>query len=151
LRSHDGIKFKENEDDKPVVYNHFQVNSFIIEEATYSYVKRNESDNEPQILKEVLKGSIDLYVIDVQGGEYITTFGDSNLPVIMKTQSTSTYYMVINNRLIKIGRKLRNRHLKKLKNCPSLISQIDQGEILKRNVVTAIDFYNSNCGKVIEN
>ena len=69
----------------------------------------------------------------------------------MKTQSTSTYYTVLNNKLIKIGRKLRNRHLKMLKNCPSLISQIDQGEILNRNVVTAIDFYNSNCGKVIEN
>lgn len=151
VRSHDGIKFKENEDDKPIVYNHFQVNSFIIDGATYSYVKRNENDNGPQILKEVLKGTINLYVTDIQGGEYFTAFGNSELPIMMTAPSSSNYYMVINNKLIKIGRKLRNRHLKMLKDCPSLIAQINQEEILKRNVVTAIDFYNSNCGKIIEN
>lgn len=151
VRSHDGIKFKENENDKPVVYNHLQVASFIIDDATYSYVRRNKNDYEPKIYKEVLKGAIDLYVIDVQGGEYVTTFGNSNLPVIMTTKSTSTYYMVMNDKLVKIGRKLRNRHLKMLQNCTSLISKIDEEEILKTNVVTAIDFYNINCGKVIEN
>lgn len=150
VRVNDGIKFKETDDDKPVVYNHLQVTSFTIDEATYSYVKRNEKDNEPQILKEVLKGAIDLYVIDVQGGEYFTTFGDSNLPVVMTAPSSSTYYMVLDEKLIKIGRKLRNKHIKMFKDCPSLISKIEEKEILKRNIVTAIDFYNINCGKLIE-
>jgi hypothetical protein len=32
-RSHDGLKFKENEDDKPIIYSHLQVIGFDIAET----------------------------------------------------------------------------------------------------------------------
>jgi hypothetical protein len=37
-RSHDGIKFKENKNHRPMIYTHIQVVGFDIEETKYRYV-----------------------------------------------------------------------------------------------------------------
>jgi hypothetical protein len=149
IRSHDGLKFKENEDDKPIIYSHLQVIGFDIDETKYRYVKRNSIDVEPVILKEMIHGTIVLYEKEIQGGETSMGFGpDSNLlPVTVDRKSSIVYYMFVNEKLIKIGRKIKNRHLKILKDCPELVSKIKNKEIHKTNVITAIDYYNEHCGK----
>jgi hypothetical protein len=148
-RSHDGIKFKENEEDKPIIYSHLQVIGFDIAETKYRYVKRNASDVEPVILKEMIHGTIVLYEKEFQGGETLMEFGPgTNLPpVIVHLESSITYYMLKDEKLIKIGKKIKNRHLKMLKDCPDLISKIKKEEIHRENVITSIEYYNEHCGK----
>jgi hypothetical protein len=150
VRSHDGINFKEKEGDKPVVYNHLQVLGFNVGEAKYRYVKRNTADNEPRILREMIYGTIILYAIETQGGEGYMTFGPGgNLPPVLVSRKPSiSYYMLKNEKLIKIGKKIRNRHLKKLKDCPVLVAKIKNEEIHRTNIITAIEFYNQNCGTI---
>jgi hypothetical protein len=97
-KSHDGLKFKENEDDKPVIYSHLQVIGFDIEETKYRYVKHNASDVEPIIIKEMISGTIVLYEKEFRGEETPTRFGpDSNLlPVTVDNKSSIIYYMSVN-------------------------------------------------------
>ena len=89
-KSHNGLKFKENEDDKPVIYSHLQVISFDLDETKYRYVKHNASDMEPIIIKEMISGTIVLYKKEFRGGETPMRFGpDSNLlPVTVDRKSS---------------------------------------------------------------
>jgi hypothetical protein len=89
-KSHDGLKFKENEDDKPAIYSHLQVISFELDETKYRYVKHNASDLEPIIIKEMISGTIVLYEKEFRGEETPTRFGpDSNLlPVTVDRKSS---------------------------------------------------------------
>ncbi len=89
-------------------------------------MKRNASDVEPIILKEMIPGTIVLYEKEFQGGETPMRLGpDRNLlPVTVDRKSSIIYYMFVNEKLIKIGRKIKNRHLKMLKDCPDLVLKI---------------------------
>lgn len=56
--------------------------------------------------------------------------------------------MLKSEKLIKIGKNIRNRHLKKLKDCLVLVAKIKSEEIHRTNIITAIDCYNENCGNI---
>ena len=146
VRAHDGLKFKENEEDKPIVYNHRQVIGFNIGEKEYRYIQHNPSDTEPRILLKIILGKVSLYAEEFQGGQSSMSVGPGSIPVQVYREPSTEYYMYKNQRLIKIGKKLKKRHLKKLKDCPELIKKIKNNEIHKTNIITAIEFYNENCG-----
>lgn len=147
IRSYEGVKFKETEDGEVVVYNQNQIIGFDIDGVKYRYVITNNNDI-PPILREVIKGKASLYATDMSAGSSSMSFGSgSNLaPLQFQHESRTVYHLLIDNRLYDVGTKLKKRHLKKLNDCPELISQIEKGLQSPKNVVMTIEFYNEQCG-----
>ncbi|MBF4984581.1 hypothetical protein FNJ87_09665 [Nonlabens mediterrranea] len=146
-RANDSVKFKENEEDETVVYDHKHIIGFDIDGLKYRYVRTNRTDP-PSLYIEIENGKIVLYGLYMQGGTSSIGFGPgSNLqPVYVDRESYTLYFMVIDDRFVRIGTKLKKRHLKMLKDCPELVSKLENGNMKKKRIPEAIEFYNNNCG-----
>ncbi|WP_397299044.1 hypothetical protein [Nonlabens ulvanivorans] len=146
-RANESVKFKENDEDQTVVYDHKHIIGFDIDGLKYRYVRTNRTDP-PSLYLEIESGKIVLYGLYMQGGTSSIGFGPgTNLqPVYVDQEPYTIYFMVINDRFVRIGTKLKKRHLKMLKDCPELVSKLENGKMKKKRIPEAIEFYNDNCG-----
>lgn len=143
VRTNEGVKFKETEEDQPVVYTHKHIIGYDVDELKYRYVRSN-GYGDPSLFIEMEKGKIILYGTYWQGGGSMG-FGPGISSVQVDGPSYYTYHMLIDGRFIRIGTKLKKRHRKMFKDCPELVKRLENGQISDKSIPEAIEFYNENC------
>ncbi|WP_438961369.1 hypothetical protein [Nonlabens sp.] len=144
VRANEGVKFKETEEDQPVVYTHKHIVGYDVDGLKYRYVRSN-GYGDPSLFIEMEKGKIILYGTYWQGGSTMS-FGPGTQSRHVDGEPYYTYHMLINGNFIRIGTKLKKRHRKMFKDCPALVKRLENGRISSKSIPQAIEFYNENCG-----
>ncbi len=141
IKSFGGIKFKSDKNSEAVYYDYNQINGFDVKGKRYKYVKYNDNLT-PRLFNERIKGKIMLYSNEVYNpGHMVPNSGG-----ISFGGGTSTIYFIkVKNKLIRIGSKIKKKHIKIFNNCPSLIQKIEKKELKKIHVYKIIAYYNNNC------
>jgi len=139
------IKYKANKDAKYTTYSSRDIIGFGNDDVIkYRYIS-NKTGQARKLYREEIKGNISLYSITLQGGGGFA-FGPpsiSNLGYYSPT--TTTYYLLIKGELIKIGAKLKNKHLNLFKNCPRLVTKIKKREFKRRELYEIVNYHKHSC------
>ena len=142
IKSFGGIKFKATKDSKSTFYDYNKISGFDTDGKKYRYIK-NQDGFPPKLFKEVIKGKISLYSKEVYNPGVPNGFGGVGMN--MGGTSATIYYILIEDKLIRVGTRIKKKHLEILKNCPSLIENIKNKVFKKRDVFKIINYYNNNC------
>ncbi|WP_053976662.1 hypothetical protein [Mangrovimonas xylaniphaga] len=146
IKTEGGIKFKVNEDAEVVEYDYHSIDGFDTEGKHYKYILVQDKEA-PKLLHETLKGSITLYCDEM----YNQNFNFPNAATVMASMSTkgnndaSYYYIKVNDDIIRIGMRIKKKHLKIFSSCTSLMDKIESKELKRRNVEGIIAYYNEHC------
>ncbi|OUS00867.1 hypothetical protein A9Q86_08935 [Flavobacteriales bacterium 33_180_T64] len=57
----------------------------------------------------------------------------------------TVYFIKVNDELIRIGLRLKNKHLKYFEKCPILLDKIKNNEFKRNEVKQIVSFYNKSC------
>lgn len=146
IKTEGGIKFKIDQDAEVAEYDYHSIDGFDTEGKHYKYVLIHD-DKAPRLLYEKLKGSITLYCDE----RYNQNNNFPNAATVMASMSTggdndSHYYFIqVNDNTIRIGTRIKKKHLKIFSSCPSLMKKIEDKELERRNVQGIIAYYNEHC------
>ena len=147
LRRFSGIKFKLKEDSKPTTYNHTQITGFDIlgRKSRYLYLKNK---SKPKLFDLKMTGKMSLYSIEVTHGDLLipnrATEGNEFSHLPGSGISSTKYYVQLNGEIIKIGTKIKKKHLPIFEDCPDLLEKIKTKKIDRDNFKTIVYRYN-NC------
>ncbi len=144
IRSFGGIKFKPKKDSKATFYDYNLINGFDTESEKYRYIK-HKSGFPPKLLKENIKGKIYLYSNEVYNPGHTVPNGFAGGGMSFGGGTSIIYFIQVNNKLIRIGARIKKKHLKVFNDCTRLIRKIENREFKKREVYKIIEFYNKNC------
>lgn len=141
-----GIKFKPSNDAKSTLYNFETITGFDTKDEKYRYIKSQEGYN-PILLKEKIKGKISLYSNEIYnpGHTIPTGFAGGGAPMSFGGGTSTIFYILVENKLHRVGIKLNKKHLEILKDCESLTEKIATKYYKKRNVYDIIYYYNNSC------
>lgn len=145
IRTFGGIKFKPNKESEAVNYDYNKIEGFDIDGEKYLYEKY-VSDISPRLLKERITGKITLYSTDIYSHGNIIPQGFAGSGMSFGGGTATIFYIKTDNELIRIGAKIKKKHLEFFSSCPSLIEKIKERELKKREVFEIITYFN-NCGQ----
>lgn len=148
IKSLGGIKFKPTKDSKSKFYDYKKITGFDIEGEKYRYIKY-QAGFAPKLLKEKIKGEISLYSDEFYnpgnaiptgfaGGGTGMTFGGGG-------GYTKIYFILVKGNLLRVGTRLKKKHLKIFEKCKSLTEKIKKKDFKKRDVYEIINYYNNSC------
>lgn len=137
-----GIKFKTEKDSKSTFYDYNKIIGFDTDGNKYRYVK-NQDGFPPKLYKENIKGKISLYSKEVSNPGVPNGFGGGGMT--FGGGSATIYYILVKDKLIRVGTRIKKKHLKILKNCTTLIEKIKRKDLKKRDVFDIINYYNNSC------
>ena len=154
------VKFRDGDDKKTFDYKNLKRCTINEYGDIESYVYKIISGKEPRLMKVILEddGEINLYAIEFKNSNN-NTGGLSPMGVSsgVSVDVTEYYVNVRDNdyEVIKIGNNhpvFGKRHFKKtvndfFKDCPELITQVENGEFKRNDMIQIIQFYNKNCGE----
>ncbi|WP_298489015.1 hypothetical protein [uncultured Maribacter sp.] len=139
-----GIKFKSNRDDKPTAYDYNHITGFHTKGENYIYIKTS-IDFPPRIVKEHITGKITLYSTEIYNPGHTIPAGYAGGGMTMGGGSATIYFLMVENKITRLGPKLKKKHFLFFKSCPILIDKINSKEIHRREVYDIVDFYNKKC------
>ncbi len=131
VKSFGGIKFKPSENAVAIDYDYNQINGCDVNGWQYRYEKKSSADV-PKLFKLILEGEISLYKDEISNSD---STGSNGLR--LQPYNTPVYFIKVEKELIRVGSKLKSRHLEIFDTCPLLIQKIKQYDI--------VEFYNENC------
>src|SRR5690606_31960858 len=146
IKTFGGIKFKTTQDSESTDYDYKQITGFDTDGEKYRYIN-NQEGFPPILLKEKIKGEISLYSNEVYnpGHSIPNGFAGGGTGMTFGGGSATIYHILVKNKLIRVGTKIKNKHLEILKNCTSLIEKIENKDLKKRDVYEIINYYNNSC------
>lgn len=146
IKSFGGIKFKTAQDSESTFYDYKQITGFDTDGEKYRYIN-NQEGFPPILLKEKIKGKISLYSNEVYnpGHTIPNGFAGGGTGMTFGGGSATIYHILVKDKLIRVGTKIKNKHLEILKNCTSLIEKIENKDLKKRDVYEIINYYNNSC------
>lgn len=140
-----GVKFKSTEDADPIDYNHKQIIGFNRYGKKYRYVKIQD-ESLPKLLRESLQGKVSLYFNQVKIVGSTSPPGSISGPGVLYDGGVKTiYFILINDKLIRVGTKMKKKHLDLLKNCTGLMEKMKNKDYRKNDVYKIIRYYNNQC------
>lgn len=146
VKMFEGIKFKIKEDTEVVDYTSKQIKGYDVKGWQFRYVESNSSDK-PKFLKLILEGEISLYNSEVYSSGLPNSNGSSQGGITfgIGPGTSKIYFIKVNDELIKLGTKLKKKHLTIFENCPTLIEKIKNKEFKKWDFYDIIEYYNEDC------
>ena len=146
IRTFGGIKFKKTQDSESTNYDYKQITGYNTGGEKYRYIN-NEEGFPPILLKEKLKGKISLYSNEVYhpGHTIPNGFAGGGTGITFGGGSATIYHILVKDKLIRVGTKIKKKHLEILKDCTSLIEKIENKDLKKRDVYAIINYYNNSC------
>lgn len=145
IKGFGGIKYKTTKDADPITYDYNSVTGFEVDGDTYRYIKHQEGFA-ARLLKENLTGKIYLYSNEVYNPGHSIPNGFGGAGGMMFGGGSSTiYFLLIKDKITRVGAKLKKKHLELFKDCPSLIKKIENKDLKRRNVYDIVKYYNTNC------
>jgi hypothetical protein len=133
-----GIKFKDSPDSKPVKLNYVKISGFDTKYEKYRYKKEKKSS--PKLVEIILIGKINLYSeTNTSGGMLMSGGGTFN------AGSSTTYFIEKDNEFIKLGKRIKKKHMAYFNDCSILIEKINRKIISRYKPIKIIEFYNQEC------
>lgn len=101
----------------------------------YRYLS-NKNNPEPRLLNYELSGEILLYSKDLKWSNIVAPLQIGGEQTFMNSTMiiSKIYFIKINNKIIRIGERLKNKHLKYFEDCEILMTKIESSEF-KRNEI----------------
>ncbi|MCR1025181.1 MULTISPECIES: hypothetical protein [Flavobacteriaceae] len=146
IKTFGGVKFKNTIDSEATNYDHKQITGFDTGGEKYRYIN-NQEGFPPILLKEKLKGKISLYSNEVYnpGHTIPNGFAGGGTGMTFGGGSATIYHILVKDKLIRVGTKIKKKHLEILKDCTSLIEKIENKDLKKSDVYAIINYYNNSC------
>ncbi|WP_053990574.1 hypothetical protein [Mangrovimonas sp. TPBH4] len=146
IKTEGGIKFKVNENAEIAEYDYHSIDGFDTEGKHYKYILVHDKEA-PRLLNETLKGSITLYCDEMynQNSNFPNAASVTSNMFIGGNNGAPCYFIKVNDDVIRIGIRIKKKHLKIFSSCESLMDKIENKELKKRNVRGIISYYNEHC------
>lgn len=146
IKAFGGIKFKPTKDSKSTFYDYNTITGFDTAGEKYRYIKYQDGFG-PRLLKENIKGKISLYSNEVynQGHTIPNGLAGGGVGMTFGGGSATIYFILVEGKLLRVGTRLKKKHLKILENCKSLTAKIKKKDFKKRDVYEIINYYNNSC------
>ncbi|TYP75313.1 hypothetical protein [Aquimarina intermedia] len=133
IKTFGGIKFKSTKDSKSTFYDYKTITGFDTEGEKYRYIKYQDGFP-PRLLKENIKGKISLYSNEVYnpGHTIPNGFAGGGTGMTFGGGSATIYFILVEDKLQRVGTRLKKKHLKILENCTSLVEKIKKKDLKKK-------------------
>lgn len=161
ITNEDTVKFRDGKDKTTFDYKNLE-RVTIDADSIETYVYKIIGGKGPRLMKVILEdeGKINLYAIEFKNANNSMPLNGGLSPGGSTSSisfNVTEYYVNVKDNeheVIKMGNNhpvFGKRHYKKtvndfFKDCPELISQVEEGEMKRNRMIEIIKFYNENCG-----
>jgi hypothetical protein len=147
LKKSGKVKFKLKKKSKVIKYDKSDYYGIDLDTdyKKYRYVS-DKNNPEPRLLNYELSGRLPLYSKEIKGANLVMPEESGIGPKSVNGLYINTVYFIkVNDELIRLGVRLKNKHLKYFENCPTLLSKIEADEFNRNQIKQIVAFYNKSC------
>jgi hypothetical protein len=159
----DRIKFRKNRKASKIKYTYKELTKIEIyytdEIKMFEFKKIREKKKREELLEVILKGKVTLYK-DVKHyynsgfSVGVGRYGGVNTTMMMNQGSITSYYVSTEEENVVShirSNTFFNKNFKKViaeyfKDCPSLVTKVENKEFRKNDIYEIVEYYNENCG-----
>ena len=147
LKKSGKVKYKLHKKSKATKYEKSEYYGVDLDTGRKRYRYVTDKNNpEPRLLNYELAGRLPLYSKDINGANQVMpNESGTGTRFVNGSYITTVYFIKVNDELIRIGVRLKNKHLKYFELCPVLLSKIEANEFKRDQVKQIVAFYNKSC------
>lgn len=131
------VKFKAKSEDKPSTHDHEDITGIDTHDDGNYRFKKYQEGFPPMLFQELKTGKMNLYIIERYNPGVMNQNG-----MMMGGGPSITYYIETFGKFIKLGARVKQKHLYHFSACRGLVDKIKKKEFKKNDIYGIVAFYN---------